>query len=51
MTPLTRTDEPLAEMAKPLGRPARIAILRTLSERACLCGQIVEVLPLAVHGV
>jgi ArsR family transcriptional regulator len=35
-------------MAKALGHPARVAILRTLIERGeCICGEIVEVLPLA----
>ena len=38
----------LAALAKALGHPARIAILRTLAERrSCICGEIVEVLPLA----
>lgn len=41
-------DIQLAEMAKALSHPARIAILRTLAERdTCICGEIVEVLPLA----
>jgi ArsR family transcriptional regulator, arsenate/arsenite/antimonite-responsive transcriptional repressor len=34
-------------MAKALGHPARLAILRTLAERACVCGEIVDLLPLA----
>jgi len=38
----------LAEWAKVLGHPARLAILRVLAERnACICGEIVDVLPLA----
>lgn len=38
----------LSEMAKALSHPARIAILKTLAERqTCICGEIVEVLPLA----
>ncbi len=38
----------LARWAKALAHPARVAILRTLSRRsACVCGEIVEVLPLA----
>ena len=38
----------LAALAKALGHPARIAILRTLAEkRSCICGEIVEVLPLS----
>jgi ArsR family transcriptional regulator len=38
-------------MAKALGHPARIAILRTLAGRACVCGEIVDVLPLAQSTV
>lgn len=42
----------LAEFAKALSHPARIAILNTLAERnTCICGQIVEVLPLAQSTV
>ena len=42
----------LAELAKALGHPARIAILRTLAERnTCVCGEIVDVLPLAQSTV
>ncbi len=38
----------LAEFAKALSHPARIAILQTLAEKQmCICGEIVEVLPLA----
>ena len=38
----------LAAFAKALAHPARIAILKRLAEqRGCLCGEIVEVLPLA----
>ena len=38
----------LAKWAKALGHPARIAILQTLAERqTCLCGEIVDELPLA----
>jgi ArsR family transcriptional regulator, arsenate/arsenite/antimonite-responsive transcriptional repressor len=41
-------DLHLAEFARALSHPARIAILRTLAERQmCICGEIVEVLPLA----
>lgn len=37
-----------AELAKALSHPARIAILRILAEqKSCICGEIVEVLPLA----
>ncbi|MEW6050593.1 MAG: metalloregulator ArsR/SmtB family transcription factor [Candidatus Zixiibacteriota bacterium] len=42
----------LAELAKALGHPARIAILKTLAERnACVCGEIVKGLPLAQSTV
>jgi len=38
----------LARLHKSLSHPARIAILETLAERqSCICGEIVEVLPLA----
>jgi DNA-binding transcriptional ArsR family regulator len=41
-----------AEIAKALGHPARIAILKILSERStCFCGDITEVLPLAQSTV
>lgn len=45
------TDAKLARMAKALGHPARVAILRTLAKRACVCGEIVNVLPLAQSTV
>jgi len=51
MTSDTLPDEQLALMAKALGHPARIAILRTLAGRACVCGEIVDVLPLAQSTV
>lgn len=42
------SDQNLAELAKAMGHPARIMILRTLAERqSCICGEIVEVLPLS----
>lgn len=42
----------LAELAKALGHPARIAILKELAHRnSCVCGEIVEVLPLAQSTV
>ena len=38
----------LAVQAKALAHPARLAILETLSQRGtCICGEVVEVLPLA----
>ncbi len=42
----------LARLAKALSHPARIAILKTLAKKAsCICGEIVEVLPLAQSTV
>ncbi len=38
----------LADFARAIAHPARLAILQTLAEReSCICGEIVEVLPLA----
>ena len=43
-----RDDQQLAELARALGHPARVAILRLLLQRGdCICGQIVDVMPLA----
>ena len=45
-------DLELAELAKALGHPARIAILKELAKRnVCVCGEIVDVLPLAQSTV
>ena len=42
------SDVELAQWAKALGHPARIAILKVLAEKkSCICGEIVDVLPLA----
>lgn len=41
-------DEELALMAKALGHPVRVKILRLLLRKdACVCGEIVDELPLA----
>jgi DNA-binding transcriptional ArsR family regulator len=41
-----------AEIAKALGHPARIAILKILAQRTtCFCGDITEILPLAQSTV
>jgi len=38
----------IAELAKALAHPARIAIIQhLLKEKSCVCGDLVEVLPLA----
>lgn len=47
----TILDARLAAMAKALGHPARIAILRTLAGCSCICGEIVKELPLAQSTV
>jgi ArsR family transcriptional regulator len=45
-------DQELAELAKALGHPARVKILRILVRRnTCICGEIVEELPLAQSTV
>ncbi len=45
-------ENELAEIAKALGHPARVAILRELARRnVCVCGEIVDVLPLAQSTV
>ncbi len=41
-------QQQLANWAKALGHPARIAILHTLAEKgSCICGDVVDALPLA----
>lgn len=51
-TEFSPADQKMADLAKVLGHPARIAILRILAERqTCICGEIVEVLPLAQSTV
>ncbi|MEO8795633.1 MAG: metalloregulator ArsR/SmtB family transcription factor [Daejeonella sp.] len=48
----TSEDQLLAEFAKALAHPARIAILKVLAEKkTCICGEIVEILPLAQSTV
>ena len=45
-------DAELAIVAKALGHPVRVQILRTLLEqRACFCGELVAALPLAQSTV
>ena len=44
----TTKDVELAMLAKAMSNPARVAILRELvSRERCICGEIVEILPLA----
>ena len=48
----TAANEELARLAKALGHPARVAIIRLLLRRnACICGEIVHELPLAQSTV
>lgn len=45
-------DNRVAKYAKALSHPARVAILKLLIQRqACICGDIVEVLPLSQSTV
>jgi ArsR family transcriptional regulator len=45
-------DDELASLAKALGHPARVQILRLLARRTtCVCGEIVDELPLAQSTV
>jgi ArsR family transcriptional regulator len=45
-------DEELAALAKAVGHPARVRILRLLAHReSCVCGEIVDKLPLAQSTV
>jgi ArsR family transcriptional regulator len=45
-------DEELAMLAKAIGHPARVQILRLLARRdSCVCGDIVDELPLAQSTV
>src|SRR5512139_1980567 len=45
-------DEELALLAKAIGHPARVQIMRLLVRReACICGDIVDELPLAQSTV
>ncbi|HEY0732014.1 MAG TPA: metalloregulator ArsR/SmtB family transcription factor [Chitinophagaceae bacterium] len=47
-----KREQELAEFAKALSHPARIAILKVLAQRnECICGDIVEELPLAQSTV
>ena len=51
-TEFPEADQRLADVAKALSHPARIAILRLLAKRGtCICGEIVEDLPLSQSTV
>ena len=52
MSGATKEEERLAVLAKAVGHPLRVRILRILAERkSCICGEIVEVLPVAQSTV
>ncbi len=45
---VTAFDEEFASLARALSHPARVAIVRHLAEvGTCVCGEIVQVMPLA----
>lgn len=47
-----QADRDLAALAKAVGHPARVAILRLLGRKnACVCGEVVDELPLAQSTV
>lgn len=49
---IARQDHERAEILRALGHPARLQILRALSDRnQCFCGEIVEMLPLVQSTV
>jgi DNA-binding transcriptional ArsR family regulator len=48
----TKTQNELASLTKALGHPARIAIIQFLiKQKSCVCGDIVEKLPLSQSTV
>jgi ArsR family transcriptional regulator len=48
----SETEQGLAAFTKAMSHPARIAILKVLAKRnECVCGEIVEILPLAQSTV
>lgn len=50
--PIADDEQELADLAKAVGHPARVRILKILIERnACICGDIVEQIPLAQSTV
>lgn len=51
-SPTDADDTELASLAKALGHPARVKILRLLAHKnTCICGDIVDELPLAQSTV
>lgn len=52
LVPASPSDDALAVMCKALGHPIRVAIVKLLlAKRSCICGEIVEELPLAQSTV
>ncbi|MGD9648904.1 MAG: ArsR/SmtB family transcription factor [Pirellulales bacterium] len=52
MSGATRKEERLAELAKAIGHPLRVRILRILARRqTCVCGELVDELPVAQSTV
>ncbi len=50
--PIAADEQELADLAKAVGHPARVRILKILIDRdACICGDIVEQIPLAQSTV
>jgi DNA-binding transcriptional ArsR family regulator len=48
----TEAEQEIAAIAKALGHPARVAILRLLAQRqSCVCGEIVTELPISQSTV
>ena len=48
----SESEQDIANLAKALSHPARIAILKKLAESdSCICGEIVEDIPLAQSTV
>lgn len=48
----SQKEQEMAAISKALSHPARIAILKALAQKnECICGQLVEVLPLAQSTV
>lgn len=47
-----KNEKDLADFAKAISHPARVAILKAIAKKdMCICGEIVEVLPLAQSTV
>jgi ArsR family transcriptional regulator len=48
----SKKENELSDFAKAIAHPARVAILKEIAKRnTCICGEIVEVLPLAQSTV